>query len=154
VTDAPPTLAPVPGSVLVVALYDGDALPSEIQQLERFLSLVGQGRDAQLAQADDAERTAASAWLDSPERPTPESWSHRQVVVVLRFAAPQTNRAGRRVTSGLRDVAVLKPGASEPNYHERVEATGRPAPQNQPAFSGRAWGQSMDALLDRLMGAA
>jgi len=68
-------LVPVLGSVRVVALYDGEALPSASRQVGRFVSVVGRARDAHLVEPDAAERAAATAWLDAADRPIPAAWS-------------------------------------------------------------------------------
>lgn len=147
------TLTPVAGSVRVVVLHGGALLASEERQVERFMRGVGRGRSAERATPDGAEVAAAERWLEGTGHDVPEAWASSERVVVLRFGPIEERRSGARVSGGVVGVVVLRPGADEPTYSERVAQDPPPGcgTCQRPRFRGQDWASFVDALLDTTM---
>jgi hypothetical protein len=145
-------LAPIAGSIRVVALHDGEELlGSEQRLLTRFTRDIGRGHDASLATPDADEIAGATTWLDQGGTPTPLAWRQSEVVVLLRFAPPRQLRRGRRASAGLRDLVVLRPGSNQASYRERTQLAPPTGLPPQP-LDVRALGRLIHDLLGDLMG--
>ncbi|MBO6935786.1 MAG: hypothetical protein JJ863_12450 [Deltaproteobacteria bacterium] len=104
--------APEPGTLRFVVVHDGpELLGSEERALAQLRTGLARGRTLDGAEPTDAER----AWLDDPTA-LPAAWGRVETVVVLRMAAPQTLRNGRRMTRGFRSLHVVRPPATTPVY--------------------------------------
>ena len=147
------TYAPVAGRIrfVVVAENTDGLLGSEeraVGQMKDGLERI-EGVSVTQEPASDGERAFADALRDGESPTRPDEWAEAETVVLLQVATPEV-RGERRISLGMRMLAVLHGEGAEPMYVER--ARHRPSTWGSSSVSlAQGEGSAVPALVRALL---